>query len=126
VIDGRSRDAPDRLRAIAPEGLDAILALAGGEIFERCVGQVRPGGRVAYPNGVEPEPARRPRVKLVAYDGIGGHSEFEALERAVEEARLKVVIAGVYPLERAAEAHARVERGGVIGRLVLRTREEET
>jgi NADPH:quinone reductase len=124
VVDGRSHEAPDRLRAVAPEGLDAILALAGGEILERCVEQVRPGGRVACPNGVEPEPTRRPRVKLVAYDGIAGRDEFEALERAVEEAQLRVVIGGVYPLERAAEAHAQVERGRVIGRVVLRVRDE--
>ena len=47
-----------------------------------------------------------------------------ALERAVEEARLRVPIGGVYPLEQAAAAHARVERGHVLGRIVLRTGEE--
>jgi NADPH:quinone reductase len=61
----------------------------------------------------------------VAYDGVAGWAEWAALERAVEEARLRVPIGGVYPLRQAAAAHARVERGHVLGRIVLRTREEE-
>ncbi len=59
LIDARKDDAVDRLHALAPEGIDAVLALAGGERLERCLDLVRPGGRVAYPNGVEPEPRRR-------------------------------------------------------------------
>lgn len=68
------------------------------------------GGKVAYPNGVEPEPQPRKGIRIVAYDAIARRTEWEALERAVEEARLRVAIAGVNPLEQAAAAHARVER----------------
>src|SRR5438105_4150300 len=56
VIDARSDDAMDQVRELAPNGLDAVLALAGGEALERLLDLVRPKGRVAYPNGVEPEP----------------------------------------------------------------------
>jgi NADPH:quinone reductase len=124
VIDARREDALERLRALAPQGLDATLALAGGDALERCLDLVRAGGRVAYPNGVEPEPRRRSRVKVMAYDAVAGRNEFAALERAVDQAQLRVPIAGVYPLERAAEAHARVEGGHVIGRVVLKIRDE--
>jgi NADPH:quinone reductase len=123
TIDGRHDQAAEQLRALAPQGLDAVLALAGGENLERCLDQVRPGGRVAYPNGVEPEPKRRQKVRLVAYDAVAGPREFAKLNEAVEESELRVVIGGVYPLERAAEAHDRVERGHVIGRLALRIRD---
>jgi NADPH:quinone reductase len=107
------------LAAWAPEGLDAVLALAGGETLEACLASLRPKGRVAYPNGVEPEPKRRPGRRIVAYDAVAGPREFAELEQAVEESHLRVPIAAVYPLERAAEAHARVERGHVLGRVVL-------
>ena len=80
------------------------------------------GGAVS--NGVELEPQPRMGIRIVAYDAIAGRTEWEALERAVEEARLRVPIAGVYPVEQAAAAHARVERGHVLGRIVLRTRVE--
>jgi len=124
VFDARSDDAVERLRELAPGGLEAALALAGGPALERCLDLMNTGGRVAYPNGVEPEPQPRKGIRIVGYDGIADRTEWAALERAVEEARLRVPIGGVYPLEQAAMAHARVERGHVLGRIVLRTREE--
>jgi NADPH:quinone reductase-like Zn-dependent oxidoreductase len=124
VFDARSNDGIDRLRELVPDGLDAALALAGGPALDRCLDLMNTGGRVAYPNGVEPEPEPRKGIRVVAYDGIAGRAEWAALERAVEEARLRVPIGGVYPLERADVAHARVERGRVLGRIVLRTRKE--
>jgi len=122
VIDIRSRNAPERLRELAPGGIDAALALAGGDALERCLSLVRAGGRVAYPNGVEPEPRRRRRVRLLAYNAVAGPREFARLERAVAEARLRVPIAAVYPLAQASKAHARLDRGHVLGRIVLRIR----
>jgi NADPH:quinone reductase len=124
VFDPQSDDAVEQLREVAPEGLDAALALAGGPVLERCLDLVNAGGKVAYPNGVEPEPQPRKGIRIVSYDGIAGRNEWAALEHAVEEARLRVPIGGVYPLEQADVAHARVERGHVLGRIVLKTREE--
>lgn len=123
TIDGHSPQAAEQLRALAPQGLDAVLALAGGETLEQCLDLVRDGGRAAYPNGVEPEPRRRQKIRITAYDAVAGPREFAKLEQAVEDSELNVVIAGVYPLERAAEAHARIERGHVIGRLAIRIRD---
>ncbi len=120
VVDTRSHDARERLRELAPNGIDAALALAGGDALERCLSFVRAGGRVAYPNGVEPEPRRRPGVRLHPYDAVAGPRGFARLERAVAEARLRVPIAAVYPLAQAAKAHARLERGHLLGRIVLR------
>jgi NADPH:quinone reductase len=122
VFDPRRDDAADRLREIASEGLDAALAFAGGPALEKCLDLMNPGGRVAYPNGVEPEPKRTKGIRIVAYDAVAGRAEWAALERAVEEARLQVPISDVYPLDQAARAHACVERGHVLGRVVLRTR----
>jgi NADPH:quinone reductase-like Zn-dependent oxidoreductase len=51
-----------------------------------------------------------------------GSREFARLERAVAEVRLRVPIAAAYPLAQAAKAHARLERGHVLGRIVLRIR----
>ena len=123
VLDGRRSDAAEKLHALAPKGIDAALVLASGEALESCLSLVRPGRRVAYPNGVEPEPKRRPKIRLLAYDAAVGPREFTRLERAVVEANLRVPIAAIYSLAQAAKAHARLERGHVLGRIVLRIRE---
>lgn len=121
VIDARRDDAADRLRDLAPEGIDAALALAGGDALERCLDFMRDGGRVAYPNGVEPEPGPRRRFRIQSYDAEAGPREFAQLGRAVEQARLRVPIAATYPLGKAAGAHRRLQEK-VLGRLVLRIR----
>jgi NADPH:quinone reductase-like Zn-dependent oxidoreductase len=120
VIDARRSDADDQLRKLAPDGLDAVLALASSDVLERFLDHVRVGGRVAYPNGVKPEPRRRSKIRFSAYDAEVGPREFARLGRAVTQAKLRIPIAAVYPLEQAAKAHERLAEGNVLGRLVLR------
>jgi NADPH:quinone reductase len=122
VVDARSPGGLGRLRSLAPDGLDAALACAGGGALERCLDLVRAGGRVAYPNGIDPEPRGRRGVRLLPFDAVAGRREFARLDRAVAEARLRVPIAAVYPLAQAAKAHARLERGQILGRIVLEIR----
>jgi NADPH2:quinone reductase len=119
VLDSRAADASARLKSFAPNGLNAMLAFAGGDALERCIDQVVEGGRVAYPNGVEPEPRKRPKVRLIAYDGETGRGAFQRLNRAVADSHLRVLIADKFPLEEAGKAHARVEESHVIGRVAL-------
>jgi NADPH:quinone reductase-like Zn-dependent oxidoreductase len=119
AIDARRDDAVERLRALAPMGLDAVLALAGGDALERCLKLVRSGGRVVYPNGVEPEPEPRRGIRVLAYDAKGDTRSFAELEEVFEEAGIDVPIARVYPLAAAAKAHERLEQGQVVGRIVL-------
>jgi NADPH2:quinone reductase len=125
AIDSTSGDIVRQLAAAAPDGLDAVLALAGGKTLEACLDVVRDGGRVAYPNGVEPELESRAGMRVVSYDAVAGPREFAELEEAVEEAHLQVPLAGVFSLERAAEAHAQLEGGHVLGRIVLRISGEQ-
>jgi NADPH:quinone reductase len=120
VVDARAGDLAQQLEALAPGGLDAVLALAGGPALDQCLALVKPRGVVAFPNGVEPEPKRgRRRWRLAGYDGQAGPRQFAKLERAVDEANLRVPVAAVYPLGRAAAAHERLEKGHVVGRVAL-------
>jgi NADPH:quinone reductase len=118
VIDARSSRAIEHLRALAPDGIDAVLALAGGDKLERCLDLVRKGGRVAYPNGIEPEPRHRRQVRTRGYDAMTGSKKLSRLGEAVNEARLRVPLAAVYPLARAADAHRR-QHQRVLGRIAL-------
>jgi NADPH:quinone reductase-like Zn-dependent oxidoreductase len=125
-VDATRSDYLNQLRALAPGGIDAALVLAGGDAAESCLDFVRPGAWVAYPNGVEPEPRPRPNVRLIPYDAEAGPLPWERLAEAVEGMHLQVPIAATFPLEEAARAHARLEQGHVLGRIVLRCRAETT
>jgi NADPH2:quinone reductase len=119
AINGRHEDLPAAVRRFAPHGLDAILALTGGDVLQRCIETVRDGGRVAWPNGVEPEPKPLGAVTLVGYDVVSGERELAALSHAVEAANLQVPIDSKYSLAEASRAHARLARGHVLGKVVL-------
>jgi len=99
-----------------------VLALAGGQALTRCLDALRRGGRVAYPNGIEPAPRKRRGIPIMSYDAVASVLEFRRLNRAVEEARLQVPIAAAFPLAEAAKAHERLAAGHVLGKIVLRIR----
>jgi NADPH2:quinone reductase len=121
AVDGRHGDIVAAAREFAPSGIDAVLGLVGGDSLERCLDTLRPDGRVAYPNGIDPEPKKRRGIHIVSYDAVPGVREFDRLGRAVEAAKLTVPIAAVYPLADAAKAHERLAAGHVLGKIVLRT-----
>jgi NADPH:quinone reductase-like Zn-dependent oxidoreductase len=117
---GRHEDLPAAVRRFATHCLNAILALAGGGALDRCVEMIRDGGRVAFPNGVEPEPKPLSAVTLGGYDAVSSAQELEKLGHAVEVAKLQVPIDFEYPLADASKAHARLTRVHVLGKIVLR------
>ncbi len=122
AVDGKRENLLAAARRFAPNGVDAVLAFAGGKSLARCLDALKKrGGRFAYPNGVEPPPRKRRGVKTTAYDGMPGVREFARLNRAVAAARLKVPIAKTYSLSRAAAAYELV-KGHVLGKIVLRIR----
>ena len=61
-------------------------------------------------------------MRVIAYDAKAGIREFEKLNRTVRKANLQVPIAAEYRMDRAAEAHRRVDQGNVLGKIVLRIR----
>ncbi|HEY2164266.1 MAG TPA: NADP-dependent oxidoreductase [Gemmatimonadaceae bacterium] len=120
AIDGKRADVADELVDFAPDGVDAVLGLTGGTVLTKCIAALRRGGRIAYPNGIEPAPRKRRGIKLVAYDAKPGVKQFARLTRALDQASLIVPIAKQFPLGQAAQAHRLVEKGHLLGRVVLR------
>jgi len=124
VIDARRTRSIDQLRTFAPDGLDAVVALAGGDELERCLDFVHPRGRVAYPNGVEPAPVKRHAFRVHAFDAVANPREFEKLNRHLGNGNIRVPIPASYPLGKAAQAHRRLDREHVLGRIVLQVRRD--
>src|SRR5262249_11585201 len=81
VVNGRKDNVTAAARAFAPGGLDTALMTAGGAAADQALTAVREGGRVAYPNGVEPEPKVRPGLRLSSYDVIVDRGAIDKLNR---------------------------------------------
>jgi NADPH:quinone reductase-like Zn-dependent oxidoreductase len=120
VVDGRHGDIRAAARQLAPGGVDAVLALAGGEALDACFDALRPGGRAAFPSGVRPPPKARPGMPLAEYNATTGPNEYQRLNQAITAAKLQVPIAAEFPLADAAKAHERMAAGHVLGKVVLR------
>lgn len=122
AVDGRDEDILAAAREFAPDGVDAVLAFAGGKELTQCLHALRASGKVAYPNGVEPTPRKRSGIDMIVYDAVPGVAELKRFGRAVVKAGLKVPIAATYKLEDAQKAHERLAAGHVLGKVVLRIR----
>lgn len=120
AVDGRRNDIGAAALKFAPEGVDAVLALAGGEPLKQCLDSLKRGGRLAYPNGVEGVPRKRQSIAVASYDAVAGVKEFARFNKAVEETKLQVAIAAAFPLADVVKAHKRLAAGHVLGRIVLR------
>ncbi len=119
AVDGKREDVAGAARAFAPDGLDAALVLAHGQSLGPALATIRKGGRIAYPNGVEPAPKAPPGATLLAYDGEPGRDALERLNQLIAAGPFHVEVARVYPLEEAARAHQELGQHH-LGKLALR------
>ncbi len=121
TVNGRKEkeDVTAAALEFAPNGLDAALLTAGGETAQKALAAVREGGRVAYPNGVEPEPQARSGVAIQGYQGTPDPQAIEKLNRLIESGPFMVHVARMFPLDRAADAH-RALATHYLGKLGLR------
>jgi NADPH2:quinone reductase len=117
VVDGRRDDIVQAARTFAPDGLDGILTMVGGQAIDAVIGQLGSTVRIAAPLGVHPEPISA-SGNLTLYNGDRGSDAFAKLSEAVVEGGLRIHVAETFPLERAVEAHKRLERH-YVGKLAL-------
>ncbi|MFT3974297.1 MAG: NAD(P)H-quinone oxidoreductase [Amaricoccus sp.] len=121
--------------ATGGRGVDVILDMVGGDYLARDVRALAPDGRlvmIAHQKGAEA--ALNFAIVMVKRLTITGSTLrpqsveakariAEALRREVwpllDAARIAPVIAETFPLDQAAEAHARLESGEVTGKIVL-------
>jgi NADPH:quinone reductase-like Zn-dependent oxidoreductase len=119
VANGRKDDLEAAARAFAPNGLDAALVTAGGQATDRALRAMKKGGRVAYPNGVEPAPKVPSGVLVQSYNVEPNPQQFEKLNRLIESGPFEVHVAHTFPLDKAADAHRELDKH-YLGKLALR------
>ena len=122
AVNGRTGDIAAAARLLSSRGVDAVLGLAGGDALERCIDTLRSDGegRIAYLYGVEPQPRSRFGITTTVYSYTVNPQKLASLNDAVQKSGLEVVVAAEYPLDQAAAAHERLERGRLLGKMVFR------
>lgn len=116
-------------------GVSVVLDMVGGDYVPRNLDALAEDGRhvsIAFQRGAKSEIAiadvMRRRLTLTGSTLRSRPVEFKAMVAGeiahtvwpyVEGGRLKPVIDGTFPLNRAAEAHARMESGEHVGKIVL-------
>lgn len=114
----RGDNFAEHVRALVPDGVDAVIDAAG--MKEKALPAVRDGG-----DFVSPHFWKGPEVSSVTFHRVSAFSEYhsadklDSLRQHVEAGVLTPRVAGTLPAEHAAKAHRNRESGGVRGRFVL-------
>ncbi|MEV8529888.1 zinc-binding dehydrogenase [Streptomyces sp. NPDC052000] len=134
VIDAADPEWGQRARAVLGDGGAAlVLDGVGGQLGLTAFSLTADGGRFSAhgaPTGTgfaaaDPDEARRRDVTLLGIRDVQltPQRRTELLGRVLADAaagRLRPVIGEVFPLERAAEAHAAIEGRGLVGKVLLK------
>lgn len=113
---------PELIKTQCPQGLDLVYDCAGQDVVSRCIPLMKPLGRIVTivnPSGKLDEGYRR-NVALHFEFLQRRRSTLDLLKTLLERGHIVPLLDSVLPLERAAEAHRRLEAGGVKGKIVLR------
>lgn len=105
----------ERVRAIAPDGVDVVLDFAGGSSLDSTREVLRDGGTVV--SITDPRAATE----------FGGHyvwvrpnaEQLGELAQLAADGTLRIEIAETFPLDDAAAAYARLEEGHTRGKIVV-------
>ncbi|MFC4616665.1 NADP-dependent oxidoreductase [Cellulomonas algicola] len=106
----------ERVRAIAPDGVDVVLDYGSPDAVETAPALLRAGGTIAS------------IVDAKARDELGGHyvwvrpesGDLAALGALIDEGKVRVEVAQVFDLADAAAAHEASASGHVRGKVVVR------
>ncbi|MEI7573609.1 MAG: NAD(P)H-quinone oxidoreductase [Phenylobacterium sp.] len=133
AIDATAEDFGERVKAEG--GADVVLDMVGGDYFGRELDALRTGGRIVFIASLGGAEVALPIFRLMQKRAVVTGStlrprapdEKARLAAAVEsvvwpwiiDGRFRPVIDRIFPLEQAGEAHAALEAGDHVGKIVL-------
>ena len=125
VLNHHEDDVVQAVKEATGKGVDVVVETVGEATWARSLAAVRPFGRVVVcgaTTGPNP-PAQLHRLwwKQLTLIGstMGTREDFLGAYGLVREGRVRVHVDRVYPLGEAAAAHARLESGDQLGKIVL-------
>lgn len=109
------------------EGVDVVIDNVGSRVFNSCYDSLALHGRYAlvgqlYGENISINPARIffKRAQLLGVGSVS-RAQLQDVIKLTAQGKLKPKIAKVMPIEDIALAHALVERGDVVGRIVIKS-----
>jgi NADPH2:quinone reductase len=123
VIDYQKAAFEDEvLRLTGGRGVDAAFDTVGGTTVSRSIKAVRPYGKLATVVSIEGSLAGMQPKNLTLYFGFMERTEakIQAMATLLARGQLRPVIDSVFPLDRVADAHRKIEAGGIKGKIVIR------
>ncbi len=123
-FDYNATDWPAQAAAQVGGGFDVIVDSAGGEGFGRLIDAAVSGGRIVFfgaTRGDAQLPVRKVFWRQLSLLGttMGSPADWAAMTAFVAEKRIRPVVSEVFPLARAGDAFALMERGGQFGKIVV-------
>jgi NADPH:quinone reductase len=129
VVDYRAQDWAQRVREAGDGLVDVVFDGVGGEVGQAALGLLGDGGRFcAYGmasgtfTAVSEQEAARRGIRVLRGVPVTPEQSRALSAEALAEAslgRLRPLIGQTFPLERAADAHAAIERRQTIGKTLL-------
>jgi NADPH2:quinone reductase len=127
TIDYTAPDWAEQLAAAAPDGLDVAFDGVGGDIGRTALDAMAPAGRFVIHGAASGTLTETNGASGVTVIGLGqlmalGTSSQALSTAALAEAaagRLRPVVGQIFPLERAADAHAAIEARQTVGKTLL-------
>ncbi|HEY0574757.1 MAG TPA: NADP-dependent oxidoreductase [Pseudonocardia sp.] len=114
----RGDDVADRIRKLAPNGVDGLAD--GAVLHHLALPAIADGGQLAVVRGWSGPADRDITVHpVVVANSAADTAALDRLARQAEDGTLTLRVARVLPAAEAAEAHRQLAAGGIRGRLVL-------
>lgn len=123
VIDYRSTRFEDEVNRLTDgAGVDAAFDTVGGDTVVRSITCVRPYGKLSTITSVAGDIQGMQIRNQTLYFGFMERTrdKIQALRTLAERGQVRPLIDTVLPLDRVADAHRKIEAGGMKGKIVLR------
>ncbi|MGV9861040.1 NADP-dependent oxidoreductase [Rhodococcus koreensis] len=118
IVVRRGDDFAKNVRAEVPDGVDGLIDAA--VLDDLALPAVKDGGHFSMVRGFADKAERGITYHPVFVPNVArDHEKLDGIRKLAEEGTLSFRVADTMPAEKASEAHRRLERGGVRGRLVL-------
>ena len=103
-------------------GVDAAFDTVGGDTVSRSIAAVRPYGKLSTVVSLEGSLQGMQIKNLTLYFGFMERTEakIQAMKTLVDRGQLRPLIDSTFPLEKIADAHRKIEAGGIKGKIVIK------
>lgn len=118
VINGYTDNIKKAAREFSTDGIDAALLTAGGEKAKEAIEGIKPGGRVAYPNGIQDPPEEAEGINIQSYDGKNDRELINELLQMIDFAKYDVLVSHSFDFDDFFAAQKRLNEH-YLGKLAL-------